>query len=78
MPILAAKLDNVPAIIKVDKPSLPIKDKHTTYNTQHCRDGFPYHYHQEKPDLTEVKLTEINEKVAPGKRHPFEVKSERL
>lgn len=74
-PVLAAKLSNVPEVIKVDKPSLPIKDKNTTYNTHHTREGFPYHYQNPKPALSPVKLTEIDEKVAPGKRHPFEVKS---
>lgn len=73
--MLAAKLSNVPEVIKVDKPALPIKDKHTTYNTHHARDGFPYHYQTQKQGVSPVKLTEIEERVAPGKRHPFEVKS---
>lgn len=74
-PILTAKLVNVPDVMKVEKPALPIKDKHTTYNSQHCREGFPYHYPTQKPAPAQVKLSEIEEKVAPGKRHPFEVKS---
>ena len=74
-PILAARLTNVPEVIKVEKPSAPIKDKNTTYNSQHCKDGYPYHYRQEKPQMADVKLQEISEKVAPGKRHPFEIKS---
>lgn len=74
-PVLAAKLSNVPEVMRVDKPALPIKDKHTTYNSHHNREGFPYHYHTEKPELSPVKLTQIEERVAPGKRHPFEVKS---
>jgi hypothetical protein len=74
-PVLAAKLINVPEVIRVDKPALPIKDKNTTYNSNHTRDGFPYHYQNQKPAPSPVKLTEIEERVAPGKRHPFEVKS---
>lgn len=74
-PVLAAKLVNVPDVMKVEKPVLPIKDKNTTYNSQHCREGFPYHYHTQKQAPAPVKLSEIEEKVAPGKRHPFEVKS---
>jgi hypothetical protein len=74
-PILAAKLVHVPEIIKVEKPSAPINDKNTTYNTVHAKNGFPYHYSPERPRAPEVKHTEFYEKVPAGKRHPFEVKS---
>lgn len=74
-PILAAKLSNVPEIIKVEKPALPIKDKNTTYNTVHNKEGYPYHYAPQRASPSPVKLTQIEEKVEPGKRHPYEVKS---
>jgi hypothetical protein len=74
-PILAAKLSNVPEIIKVDNPALPIKDRNTTYNTVHNKEGYPYHYAPQRASLSPVKLTQIEEKVTPGKRHPHEVKS---
>lgn len=74
-PVLAAKLSNVPEIIRVDKPALPIKDKNTTYNTVHNKEGYPYHYAPQRECPSPVKLTQIEEKVAPGKRHPYEVKS---
>lgn len=74
-PILAAKLVHVPEVIKVEKPSAPIKDKNTTYNTVHTKTGYPYHYSPERPRAAEVKHTEFYERVPAGKRHPYEVKS---
>jgi hypothetical protein len=74
-PVLAAKLVHVPEIIKVEKPSAPIKDKNTTYNTVHAKNGFPYHYSPEKSKPVEPKHIQTYERVPAGKRHPFEVKS---
>lgn len=76
-PILAAKQLHIPEVMKVDNPPLPIKDKNTTYNTLHAKTGFPCHYSPERPRPVELKHEAIYEAVPGGKRHPFEVKSNR-
>ena len=75
MPVMTAKLVHVPEIIRVEKPSAPIRDQNTTYNTTHTKAGFPYHYSPEKPREVELKHQQTYERVPAGKRHPFEVKS---
>ena len=75
--INVARLDQVEALIKVEKPSAPIRDSETTYNKIHNRPGYPVHY-PPQPAKDPVPKIEAPEEVYPAnKRHPFGVKSRR-
>ena len=74
-PVMAAKLVQVPEVIKMETPGAPIKDKDTTYKGVHTKAGYPCHYPPESPRPVEVKHQTAYERVPGGKRLPFEVKS---
>lgn len=73
--INVARLDHVEEVIKVDKPALPIKDAHTTYNMTHQRPGFPAHYPPEPKKQPLTKIEAPAEVYPANKRHPYGVKS---
>lgn len=69
-------MNHIEEVIKVENPAAPIRDKNTTYNTDHSKPGFPFHYSPEKPKKEiEVKHEVAFDRVPAGKRHPYEVKS---
>lgn len=73
--INVARLDHVEEVIKLDRPVLPIKDTHTTYNTTHQRPGFPAHYPPEPKKEPLAKIEAPTETYPANKRHPYGVKS---